>query len=199
MLLWPAATFAQLTMPIGMVRGDVVEWTGTARAGELKIRGAENTIYSCRFDVRTYFEREHMTTTVKSISPGDPVEVVADGVPESSCYALTVQVVDPRARFASARRFRTVLIDSPTEAFLPHGDVLFGGLVERLDASRMTVLTRHGEVAVTLLPDTRYLDGGLRVDSPALVNRHVFVRAGRDVYENLEAYQVMWGEIVAPR
>jgi hypothetical protein len=198
LLLWPTAMFAQLTLPIGIVRGDVVLWTGSVRGGELKIRGAENTIYSCRFDARTYFEREDMMTTVTSIEPGDPVEVVADGRPESSCYALTVQVVDPRSRFPSARRFRSVLIDSPTESFAPHGDVLFGGLVVKIDTARLTVRTRNGEMGVTLLPDTRYLDGGRRVESPALLNKHVFVRAGRDVWGDLEAYRVMWGEIVAP-
>ncbi len=200
LLLSPRATFAQLTMPIGIVRGDVVLRTGSVRGGELKIRCAENTIYSCQFDARTYFERENMMTTVTSIEAGDPVEVVADGKPESGgCYARTVQVVDPRSRGTSARRFRSVLIDSPTEAFVPHGDVLFGGLVVKIDAARLTIRTRHGEVGVTLLPDTRYLEGGRRVESPALVNKHVYVRAGRDVWDDLQAYQVVWGEIVAPR
>ena len=62
----------------------------------------------------------------------------------------------------------------------------------------LTLIFGNGEMGVTLLPDTRYLDGGRRVESPALLNKHVFVRAGRDVWGDLEAYRVMWGEIVAP-
>ena len=45
--------------------------------------------------------------------------------------------------------------------------------------------------------DTRFLAGGVRLDAAALpVNTRVFVRAGRSLDGGIEAYQVMWGEIV---
>ncbi len=201
---WAAAWFfgnvvlhAQLSMPVGFVQGDVVSWTGSARAGELTIRNPENTIYSCRFDGYTYFEREHQMVSVSGLAAGDSVEVLADRRPgSSSCYARTVQVVEARTK--PGRRWRAVA--SPTEAFAPRGDLTFGGLVLGRDQDTITVKTRMGRERLNLRPDTRYLSDGLNLGAAALsVNLHVFVRAGRYIYGQLEAFQIVWGEIIAPR
>jgi hypothetical protein len=48
-----------------------------------------------------------------------------------------------------------------------------------------------------LRADTRYSGDGVRVEAPEpLLNKHVFVRAGRNMYGALEAYQIVWGEIL---
>ncbi len=48
-----------------------------------------------------------------------------------------------------------------------------------------------------LRKDTRYLGDGAQQDAAAvLVNIRVFVRAGPNLYGGIEAYQVMWGEII---
>jgi len=188
---------AQLNLPVGFTQGDVVSWTGSPRSGELTIRNVEKAVYSCRFDAYTYFEREHQMIQVNVLAAGDPVEVLADRRPGSAtCYARTVQVVEPPAK--PLRRWRAVA--SPTEDFAPRGDLAFGGLVLHRDADAIVIKTRTGELRVNLRPDTRFLSDGLRLDAAALmVNLHVFVRAGHDIYGQLEAFQVIWGEIIAPR
>jgi len=189
-------------MPIGIVRGDVVAWNGSTRSGELKIRNPENTVYACLYDGRTYFERDHQMIAVAGLAPGDPVEVVADRKPGSvTCYARTVHVVDTHAqRLLPGMRPRLRASYSPTESFAPRGDMAFGGVVARRGLWTLTLKTRNGEETILLRPDTRYMGGGIRLDAAALqVNTHVFVRAGRNVEGDVEAYQVVWGEILPGR
>jgi hypothetical protein len=51
-----------------------------------------------------------------------------------------------------------------------------------------------------LRKDTRYLKDGQLVEAGQLQpTMRVFVRAGKDVYEQVEAYQVIWGTILTPR
>ena len=52
------------------------------------------------------------------------------------------------------------------------------------------------EKTLLLRPDTRFSGDGVRLGAPQpLLNKHVFVTAGRDIYGVLEAYQIVWGEI----
>jgi hypothetical protein len=176
---------AQTVMPIGIVRGSVVALIGSARSGELDIRSSQSLVYSCLYDARTYFERDHRAIGVTGLSAGDPVEVVADRRPGSgACYTRIVEVVEKSVRHAPS-------MESPPL----RGNLTFGGMVLQRNLSRMTMRTRDGEISLILRPDTYYIDDGIRVEnSPGLVNKHVFVRAGRDIYGHLEAYQIMWAE-----
>jgi hypothetical protein len=55
-------------------------------------------------------------------------------------------------------------------------------------------------VSVLLRKDTRYLADGQLVDAGSLQpNMRVFVQAGKDLYNDIEAYQVIWGKILSPR
>jgi len=176
---------AQAVMPIGIVRGSVVALIGSARSGELEIRSSQSLVYSCLYDARTYFERDHHAIGVTGLSAGDPVEVVADRRPGSAaCYTRIVEVVEKSVRHVPS-----------TEMPPPRGNLTFGGIVVNKSSSGITMKTRDGEVSLILRRDTRYVDDGIRVEnSTSLVNKHVFVRAGRDVYGHLEAYQIMWAE-----
>lgn len=181
-------SYAQAIMPMGIVRGDVVAWTGSGRSGELEIRGPQKLLYSCLYDARTYFEREHQAIGVTDLSAGDPVEVVADRRPGSgACYTRIVQVVEKGLRRVRTARFSI-------EALGPRGNLTFGGIVVRSTLLGMTMKTRTGEVSLILRADTRYVDDGVRVDSTGLVNKHVFVRGGRDLEGRIEAYQIMWSD-----
>jgi hypothetical protein len=183
-----SALYAQAIMPMGIVRGDVVAWSGSGRTGELEIRSPQRLVYSCLYDARTYFEREHQAIGVTELSAGDPVEVVADRRPGSgACYTRMVQVVEKGVRRVPTARSS---IGWP----VPRGDIAFGGVVVRSSLLRMTMKTRAGEVSLILRPDTRYVGDGVRVDSTGLVNKHVFVRGGRDIDGHLEAYQIMWSD-----
>ncbi len=167
---------AQTSMPVGIIRGDVV----STQAGELTIRNNQNIVLGCFYDARTYFERDRQSIVAGGLVAGDPVEVVADRTP--NCYARTVQVVRTRR----PQRY-------PAELLTPRGDMAFGGVVVRRGGRMITIKTRNGEIMLRLRPDTRYLGDGLRLDAEALlVNAHVFIRGGRNVDGDMEAYQVIW-------
>lgn len=205
---WAAASFltgvalqAQVPMPAGVVRGRLVSWNGSAHSGEIVVRSSGG-LQSCLYDARTYVERDHEMISITALAAGDPLEIIADRKAESaSCYVRTVQVTGAHPQwFVPGVRPPLRIGPSPTESFAPRGDFMFGGRVVRLDPHRLTVMTRAGEIHVGLRADTRYVDSGWNVEAAALpVNAHVFVRAGRDLDGLLEAYQVIWGQIVAPQ
>jgi hypothetical protein len=185
--------WAQLSMPVGIVHGNLISWTGSARSGQFSIQNKEHGVYSCMFDLRTYFERAHQIIAVTGLAAGDPLEVVADHKAGSeNCYARTVHVIPTHPERAALWPLRTAT--SPTEDLFPRGNFLFGGRVVRAESAALVVKARSGEIRVVLRPDTRYSG-----DTAPPVNTHVFVRAGRDVDGLLEAYQIAWGEIITPQ
>jgi hypothetical protein len=186
-------------MPPGLFRGAVVAWSGTAASGDLTIHAGQSATLFCQFDSHSYMERDHRRISVASLNPGERVEILADHKPGfNTCYARTVAVIDPAAERAAerARQTRTQPV-ARTSFFTPAGDRTFAGMVIRVTSRALTLRTRAGETTLTLRPDTRYLDDGVRLDAAALhVNTHVFVRAGKTIEGVLEAYQVMWGKIL---
>jgi hypothetical protein len=74
------------------------------------------------------------------------------------------------------------------------------GLVVQRAPYTLTLKTRTGTATLLLRPDTRYVGAGLRVAADSLqINQRVFIRAGRNLEGDVEAYQVMWGEITSPQ
>jgi hypothetical protein len=183
-------------MPTGFVRGAMAGWDGTATTGQLTVRAADGSLSSCGYDFRSWFERAHEHITVSKLVPGDPLEVLADRKPGlRACYVRIVHVLDPQPL---ARSKRAAAVKPPDPPIL-RGDRTLSGLVIRREGLALSIKTRTGESALVLRPDTAYFGDGLRLDAAALtVNTHVFVRAGRDEYGRIVAYQVMWGQIVDP-
>jgi hypothetical protein len=70
-----------------------------------------------------------------------------------------------------------------------------------VNGERVVLHTREaGDQCILLRQDTRYLANGEVVDAAALKpNMRVFVRAGKNLYDEVEAYQVIWGAILNPR
>ena len=70
-----------------------------------------------------------------------------------------------------------------------------------MNSQRVVLHTREaGDLSILLRQDTRYLADGQLVDAESLKpNMRVFVRAGKDLYNEVEAYQVIWGKILNPR
>jgi hypothetical protein len=121
------------------------------------------------------------------------LEIITDHKPGSrDCYIRMLQVIPPGPR---PGRANTV---AKRPAFdLPRGDRTISGVIIRRDAGSITLRTRTGEQTLVLRKDTRFLADGAQQDSGALaVNTRVFVRAGRSLDGSVQAYQVMWGEIV---
>src|SRR3954470_11683961 len=92
-LIFPV--FAQENAPIGIVRGDLVEWDGETTQGDIVVRTPPDRIYTCHFDGFTYLERDGQRIGLNALKAGDRLELVTDHKPGSQrCYARTVRVVD---------------------------------------------------------------------------------------------------------
>jgi len=192
--LLAAALCAPADMPKGLFHGQMVSWEGSPTKGVLLARSTAGIVESCGYDALSILELSRQRVTVAKLEAGDPLEIITDHKPGSrDCYIRMLQVVPPAL---SPTRVAAVAAKRPTFA-LPQGDRTISGVVIRRDARSMTIRTREGEQTLLLRKDTRYLGDGAQQDAAAvLVNTRVFVRAGPNLYGGVEAYQVMWGEIV---
>lgn len=194
---------AQENAPIGFLRGDLVAWSGTPRAGMLTFRTAADRLFQCGFDDKTWFEHENEHIAIGGMRPGDHLELLADHqAPSAECYARTVQIVEasqPRRTAAGKPGFR--VHNSATELFAPRGDMTFSGIVGGMDGKWLTIRSRDGGRHVLLLrTDTRYLGDGLPLEKTNLEPQTlIFVRAGRNLDGDIEAYTIIWGRILEVR
>jgi hypothetical protein len=184
-----------------LVRGVLLERDSQLAAGQFSVRLADNQVFRYQFDRKTYVEREQQLVDVPRLKPGEKVEVVSDALPGSVLrYARTVHVIyDPPApRPPSLARQRSA--NRLAEERIPTGTLSYAGVVFRLSGERLVLHTRDGGEQVLLLrKDTRYLRNGEIVDPATLqMNTRVFVRAGKDLWDQIEAYQVIWGKILEP-
>ena len=90
---------------------------------------------------------------------------------------------------------------SPTERIVPRGRQTTHGIVIEKTSDKLVVRMRdRSEKTFHLRPDTDFFEDGRAVEAPVLrLNTRVFVRAGLGLLDELEAYTVIWGEIVDPR
>jgi hypothetical protein len=182
-----------------LVRGVLLELDIQKPAGEFSVRAPDNQVFRYRFDAKTYVEREERLIEFRRLQPGEKVEVVSDLVPGSAIrYARTVHVLEDapvRQSLTGASRLRSYRL-----APAPTGNLTYSGVVVRLTDERLVLRTRAGEETLALRKDTRYLENGEGVEAATLRrNTRVFVRAGKDLYGQLEAYQVVWGAILDPK
>ena len=84
---------------------------------------------------------------------------------------------------------------------VPTGNLTFSGVVFRLNGERAVLHTREtGDQSILLRADTRYLHDGVTVEAKDLKpNTRVYIRAGKNLYDEVEAYQIVWGSILTPR
>ena len=189
-----------------LVRGVLLERDPQTASGEFSVRRDDNLVFRYRFDPRTYVERDQQLIDVSRLRPGEKIEVLSDEGPGSSLrYARTVHVIDeppPSQRRAPPGRASTALrtYRAPVERFLPISTLSFSGVVLRVGEGRLVMHTREaGEQTILLRQDTHYLAQGDTVDAAELKpNMRVFVKAGRTLYNEIEAYQVIWGQILMP-
>ena len=206
MRLWPGLVFAagimaQELAPIGIVRGALIECDAT----HLTLGVEESRVFRFLTDGRTFIERDHMRIFCPSLSKGERIELVSDRSPEAGTrYARLISVVNrdvrPRRQQALMALRAPLLHDDPTISIAPRGSLTFTGVVLRLDADGLILRTRvNGEKWILVRRDTRYREDGLQVDSSYLrSSTRVFVRGGTNLDGELEAYEVVWGEILAP-
>lgn len=194
-LLAVAVASAQENAPSGLVRGDLVM---VDTVGGLDLRTSAGKLYRCYVDSRSYIEREGMRITAAALRSDERLELLADQR-SGRCYARTIHVLGrnlPGAGFrpAATRRHLADLI-------FPRGNLTFAGVVIRR-APEILVLRLHGggEQNILLRHDTRFMDSGFLSESGSLrPNTRVFVRGGKNLENEIEAYQIIWGEIAGPR
>jgi len=189
---------AQEDAPAGLLRGEFVSWSGTPRGGQFTFRATTHQLYSCSYDQKTYIERWSQRITFASADTGDHLELVSDHRLESTaCYARMVQILDapPVHTVAGARPLRS---PSPSAALGPRGNMTVAGVILRVFPELLVLRLRSGDHAfVRLRADTQYLAQGQSSASGSLrANTLVFIRAGKNVEGEVEAYQVIWGEIL---
>ena len=199
-LLLGTALSAQTLENAALVRGVVLECDAKP-TGELSIRTSDNEVLRYQFDRKTYAERENRLIEPSRLAPGEQVEIVSDRLAGSRLrYARTVHVIEPKAppRPLSHGRLRAY---NPKQDPVRTGNLTYSGVIFRLNPSRLMIHTREsGDLAIVLRNDTRYLENGIVVDAASLKpNMRIFVRAGKDVYNEIEAYQVIWGTILDPK
>lgn len=201
-LVLAASLGAQEQAPPGLVRGKLESRAGTLTSGELSIRSADGLLWLCSYNDKTYIERERLRIAAPGLKPGDSIEMVTSRS-SGPCYARTVHILTNPApsTLSSAQRARLRAWRPAWESIAPRGNLTFAGIVLRLDATSMLLRTRFdGQKTVLLRQDTGFAGSGRTVDSSELrVNTRVFVRAGRNPWGDLEAYQVVWGEILPGR
>jgi hypothetical protein len=180
-------------MPKGLFYGKMVSWEGSLTKGVLLARNTAGTVEGCGYDALSILELSRQRVTVAKLEAGDPLEIITDHKPGSrDCYIRMLQVIPPAP---PPGRMNTVARRPAIQPF--QGDRTISGFIVRRDARSITLRTRQGEQTLLLRKDTRYLGDGAQQDAGALaVNARVFVRAGLNLDGGIEAYQVMWGEIV---
>jgi hypothetical protein len=193
---------AQTRFASPLIRGVLVEREAHATAGQLSVRSADDRIFHYRFDAKTYVERENRLIEVAQLAPGEKVEVLSDEGPASVLrYARTIHVIlpQPPARPLSQGRLRAYR--GAADHYEPLATLSFSGVVSSLEPDRLVLRTKDaGNQTIMLRQDTRFLENGEIVERTTLQpSMRVFVRGGRGLYGEVEAYQVIWGEILAPR
>ena len=188
----------------GVIRGVLIERDDPGPVGEFSLRArSTNQVYRFRFDGKTYVESEEQRVSMQSLQKGDTIEVVADRDESVAVhYARTVHVIEaprtprPAALAGRSRSYRA----SPMDLLAPRGNLTYSGVIARLTVDRVVLHTRQeGEKTILLRLDTRYLEGGTMVEAADLKpNTRVFVRAGKNLGDQIEAYQIIWGEILQP-
>jgi hypothetical protein len=192
---------AQTESSGALMRGTLLECDARP-SGEFSIRGADNQVLRYRFDAKTYVERDERLIDAARLAPGEKIEVLSEREPASPLrYAMTIHVLQPLPppRPKTLGRYRAYA--SAPEPAIPAGNVTYSGVVSRLDSQHVLIHTRDaGDLSILLRKDTRFLEDGQVVDAERLKpTMRVFVRAGKDIYQQVEAYQVIWGSILAPR
>jgi hypothetical protein len=192
------------------VLGVLLERDAQPASGQFSIRLDTNEVLRYRFDAGTAVERNLQSIDVPRLKPGEKLEVASDPLPGTVLrYARTVRVVAeppptpaprPQRPASLLSRTRSAADRMAEERMLPVGNLTYAGVVFRMSGERLVLHTRDGrEQSVLLRRDTRYLLNGDIVDPATLkLNTPVFVRAGKDLWDQVEAYQVIWGQILSP-
>lgn len=205
LLFWAVIMGAQMAQQNASIHGTLLERDAQTASGEFSVRLPDHEVLRYRFDGRTRVERNGQAIDVARLRLGDKLEVVSQEITGSPLrYASAIRVDSVREPPTAvgpvpSGRIRTAYSNS-VDRFLPTATLALSGVVLRSNAEHVILHTRDaGDETVLLRPDTRYLENGNVVEAGALKpNMRVFISAGRTLYNEIEAYQVVWGQILLP-
>lgn len=181
------------------IRGVLIERDPQPSGGQFAVRLDDSQVLRFRFDGQTVVDRNRYPINVPRLRPGEKVEVLSGPVTGSLLrYARAIHVILPAVAAAPPPRRRAAAPLADERLFWSPTLSLFG-VVGRLAQGRLLLHTRDGDCTVLLLPGTRYFENGDIVDSSSLrPNMRVFIQAGKNLYDQVEGYRVIWGQILAP-
>jgi hypothetical protein len=201
LLVLGAALWGQEVAPTGILKGEVIE-CDQSESGDVAIRAADNRVLRLRFDAATYAEREGRRISVSQLNARETVEIISDqSAKPNERYARRIRVVDASPAPVLRPRPRRLYRSNLYADIFPRGNLTFSGTVSELSGESVLIRARgSGPTRFLLRDDTRYMsDGGPALPADLTINTRVFIRAGKNLDGDLEAYQVVWGEIFSPR
>ncbi len=195
-----AITLCGQDTPSGVLRGTIVE-RGQGPVGEIAIRDDGYHVYRLRYDARTWAERDGRRIEIADMAYGDDVEIISDRASNPKhMYARRIRVMPPERPLARRPRWPRPRYRSPYDDMFPRGDMTFAGTVAEISPESL-LLRAHGKgpTRILLREDTRYLAYGGEVSAADLaINDRVFIRAGKNIEGEVEAYSIVWGKIFNP-
>ncbi|MGC8792694.1 MAG: hypothetical protein ACP5U2_04820 [Bryobacteraceae bacterium] len=201
--MWPAVWLGVLlagALAPELVHGVLVDLEGDVNSGQISVRAADFHVHVALYDSQTAIWREGRPVGAVALRQGDSLEVTCAGTSEPRCWARRIEVLAPAAARPPDPLPGWGRWDWASSPF-PRGQLLLAGVITELAPQQVRLRTRDGRSRLLRLrEDTRLLADGLPVGPAALrVNLHVFVRAGRGLEGELEAYQIVWGSILPTR
>ena len=198
--LFASLVWAQSATGPDVMRGILLERDAGAD-GEFSVRAADFHVFRFRYDAKTAVDRERQNLQVPSLQPGEQVEVTStqtgdDPLRYARAIHVTVALPPPTAIRRPPQRLHPY--NAQEERLRPRGDLSFSGVIVRLDPQRLVLRTRAGsEQTILLRQDTRFLDNGELTAAASLQpTMHVNVRGSRNLYGDVEGYQIAWGDIL---
>ena len=171
----------------GFVRGVVLQ----VDTREMSIRSNPGDIYRFSFDARTWIERARERIPAAALHQGDLLEVVSDRDSRVLQYARMIHVLD---RTPEPRTARRAIVREQRD------EISFSGVTIGAVNQQITLRTPLDGVQIfSLVFDTQFVFGGALVGRTVLEPQtHVLVRAVRKAGGEMEAYQIVWGELLQP-
>jgi hypothetical protein len=196
-LIWMLPLVAAAQAPPADLTGMLLERDPSSASGEFSIRAADSEVFRFQYGPQTRVEREQQASDFGRLRTGEKVEVISDAVDGSLLrLARVIRVIVPLPPPAMTHSVRTV---APAERLVASANLTFAGVVSQFTPQRLVLHTREGDRTILIRKDTRYVADGGTVEAAALQpNMRVYVQAGKDLYERLEAYRIIWGRIFDP-
>jgi hypothetical protein len=191
-LLLVSGLAAQDQPTLGIVHGILSERSGS----DLRVKTREEGPLLFRVNEQSAIERDRMPVALDQVFPGASIEIFWEGTIEGVRYARLVKLLG-RQLLTSRTLFP---YGSLSEHIAPRGSMVVTGIVLLMGSDRLVLRTRgEGQQSLMLRRDTRYKGDGRLVEATALAPAtRVFIRAGKNLDGQLEAYEVVWGQILEP-